>query len=182
MVLALWLMLPAYLPNPFAALFGGGRPIDNGKTMSDGRRILGDGKTYRGFFVGLIFGALAGLMQMQLLEKYPVLFGVELPTFGTGGSNTTILIFALAVGSLFGDMFMSFFKRRMGLKRGAPLPVIDQLDFVLGALIFAYLASPVWFAEQFTFKVIAVILIITPLLHLATNVVGYFIGVKKEPW
>jgi CDP-2,3-bis-(O-geranylgeranyl)-sn-glycerol synthase len=70
----------------------------------------------------------------------------------------------------------------MGLKRGAPLPVIDQLDFVMGALLFAYLASPYWFSEQFTFKIILVILIITPLLHLVTNIIGYFMGVKKEPW
>ncbi|MEL4305334.1 CDP-2,3-bis-(O-geranylgeranyl)-sn-glycerol synthase [Methanococcoides sp. LMO-2] len=182
MVLAVWLMLPAYLPNPFAAVFGGGRPIDGGKTMSDGRRILGDGKTFRGFFAGLICGTLAGLLQMRLIESYPVILGAQLPTFGTGGLNTTIVVFALAFGSLFGDMFMSFFKRRMGLKRGAPLPVVDQLDFVMGALIFAYLASPYWFSEQFTFKIILVILIITPLLHLVTNIIGYFMGVKKEPW
>lgn len=175
-------MLPAYLPNPFAALFGGGKTIDGGKNMPDGRRILGDGKTYRGFFAGLIFGALVGLLQMQFLVTNPTIFGVGLPTFGTGGSNTTIVIFALAFGSLFGDMFMSFFKRRMGLKRGAPLPVIDQLDFVFGAWVFAYIASPQWFTETFTASVVIVILVITPLLHLVTNVIGYFMGVKKEPW
>ncbi len=42
---ALWIMLPAYLPNPVAALCGGGTPIDNGKNYSDGKRIFGDGKT-----------------------------------------------------------------------------------------------------------------------------------------
>lgn len=26
------------------------------------------------------------------------------------------------------------------------------------------------------------ILIMTPLLHLTTNIIGYFAGVKKEPW
>ena len=49
---AFWIMLPAYLPNPVAAIFGGGTPIDLGKNFSDGKRVLGDGKTYR----GLIFG------------------------------------------------------------------------------------------------------------------------------
>ncbi|HQL60331.1 MAG TPA: CDP-archaeol synthase, partial [Methanoculleus sp.] len=43
-------MLPAYVPNSAAALFGGGTPIDSGRTFGDGRRIFGDGKTYRGFF------------------------------------------------------------------------------------------------------------------------------------
>ncbi len=45
---AMWLMLPAYIANPTAALFGGGMPIDFGKKYHDGQRILGDGKTFRG--------------------------------------------------------------------------------------------------------------------------------------
>ncbi len=65
-VKALWLMLPAYLPNSFAAVFGGGKPIDGGRTLKDGRRILGDGKTYRGLFSGIFFGVLAGSIQTWL--------------------------------------------------------------------------------------------------------------------
>ena len=45
-VVGLWVMLPAYLPNSFAAVFGGGRPIDGGKTMKDGRRILEIGRAH----------------------------------------------------------------------------------------------------------------------------------------
>ena len=39
-ILAVWLMLPAYIANPSAALFGGGKPIDGGRKFSDGRRDL----------------------------------------------------------------------------------------------------------------------------------------------
>ena len=53
---ALWAMLPAYVPNSAAAVFGGGTPIDFGKTCGDGRRIFGDGKTHRGFFGGVLCG------------------------------------------------------------------------------------------------------------------------------
>ena len=49
---AIWVMLPAYLPNNIAALTGGGMPVDLGKNWSDGKRILGDGKTIRGFAGG----------------------------------------------------------------------------------------------------------------------------------
>ena len=45
LIWALWIMLPAYVPNPVAALLGGGTPIDLRKNYSDGNRIFGDGKT-----------------------------------------------------------------------------------------------------------------------------------------
>ena len=45
---AIWAMLPAYIPNNVAVLAGGGRPIDGGRTLDDGNRALGDGKTWRG--------------------------------------------------------------------------------------------------------------------------------------
>ena len=40
--------MPAYLANTIAVLTGGKYPIDQGKTLADGNRILGDGKTWSG--------------------------------------------------------------------------------------------------------------------------------------
>ena len=182
LIIAVWLMLPAYIPSPLAAVFGGGKPLDGGKDLSDGRRILGDGKTYRGLISGIAFGMLAGLLQMYYLSKSTSVFSVELPSFADNGANDMVVIFALAFGSLFGDLFMSFFKRRLGLKRGAPMPVIDQLDFVFGAWLFTYIMAPTWFAAHFTASIVIVVLVLTPVLHLSTNIIGYFIGVKNEPW
>lgn len=182
MIIAVWLMLPAYVPNSMAAVFGGGRPIDGGRVLKDGQRILGDGKTYRGLFVGIACGVLLGLLQMALLNSLSEFTDISLPSFSYRGSHTIVILFSLASGSLFGDMFKSFFKRRFGMKRGASLPLVDQLDFVLGAWTFTYLSSPEWFLMNFNRNIMVTVLIITPLLHLTTNVVGYFIGVKKEPW
>ncbi|WP_345945462.1 CDP-2,3-bis-(O-geranylgeranyl)-sn-glycerol synthase [Methanosarcina sp. DH2] len=182
MIKAFWLMIPAYLPNPFAAVFGGGKPIDGGRTYKDGRRILGDGKTYRGLFSGIFCGFLAGCIEIWLGSKGFEIMGIEMPTFGPDYASALIVVFALASGALFGDMFKSFFKRRMGLKRGASLPLVDQLDFVVGAWVFTYLAAPEWFMSNFTTGIMLTVLIMTPLLHLTTNIIGYIIGVKKEPW
>lgn len=175
-------MIPAYLPNPFAAVFGGGKPIDGGRVLKDGRRLIGDGKTYRGFISGVFFGVLAGSIQIWLSSRGFEILGIEMPGFGPDYLSAFKVVFALASGALFGDMFKSFFKRRMGLKRGAPLPLVDQLDFVIGAWVFAYLVSPEWFVSNFTTGIILTILITTPLLHLTTNIVGYIAGIKKEPW
>lgn len=181
-IIAVWLMLPAYIPNSMAAVFGGGRPIDGGRVLKDGRRILGDGKTFRGLFAGVACGVLLGLLQMVLLTPASGLLHISLPSFSDSGSQTIVVLLSLASGSLFGDMFKSFFKRRLGMKRGASLPLVDQLDFVFGAWIFTYLSSPEWFTMHFTCNVIITVLIISPLLHLTTNIIGYLIGVKKEPW
>jgi CDP-2,3-bis-(O-geranylgeranyl)-sn-glycerol synthase len=175
-------MLPAYLPNSFAAVFGGGKPIDGGRTLKDGRRILGEGKTYRGLFSGIFFGFLAGSIQIWLNSSGFEILGIEMPAFGPNYPNALKVVFALACGSLFGDMFKSFFKRRMGMKRGASLPLVDQLDFVIGAWVFTYLIAPEWFMSNFTPQILITVLIISPVLHLTTNIIGYFTGIKKEPW
>ena len=59
-------MVPAYVPNPVAALCGGGTPIDFNRNYSDGRRILGDGKTYRGLVCGVLAGIAVGALQIWL--------------------------------------------------------------------------------------------------------------------
>jgi CDP-2,3-bis-(O-geranylgeranyl)-sn-glycerol synthase len=180
-IIAIWLMIPAYMSNPFAALLGGGTPIDLGKVLSDKRRILGDGKTYQGLFGGIVCGILIGIIQLLLLKSNLDIF-YNLPLFGQDLIDSFVIIISLSIGALLGDLIASFLKRRIGLKRGSSLPVIDQLDFVFGALILTYLTSPLWFLGHFTVNIIIAILIITPILHLTANIVGYLTGVKKEPW
>ena len=54
-------MIPALLPNSAAVLFGGGTPIDFGRSWR-GARILGDGKTWRGLFGGVFAGVIIGII------------------------------------------------------------------------------------------------------------------------
>ncbi len=175
LITAFWLMLPAYIPNNCAALFGGGTPLDRGRILQDGRRTLGDGKTFRGTFAGTVCGVLVGLLQNQIAPY------IGLPAFGSGFEQLPILL-ALSLGAMLGDIVAAFFKRRMGLQRGAPLFIIDQLDFVVGAWFFAILIAPDWFIKNFTTNTIIIILIMTPILHRASNIIGYKMGAKREPW
>ncbi len=175
LIIAIWLMLPSYIPNNVAALFGGGVPLDLGQTFQDGRRMLGDGKTLRGTAAGTICGVLAGLMQNAIAPTF------GLPSFGIGSSQIFVLL-GLSMGAMLGDIVAAFFKRRLGLKRGAPLFVIDQLDFVIGSWLLTMLLAPQWFWQNFTPQIILIVLIITPILHRLTNIIGYKIGAKREPW
>ncbi|MDN5358827.1 MAG: CDP-2,3-bis-(O-geranylgeranyl)-sn-glycerol synthase [Candidatus Diapherotrites archaeon] len=153
----LW-VIPAYIANS-AATFSKyvpwkRHPVDFGLVLGDGRRLLGDGKTFEGLFIGVLLGTAAGYIVFTP-------FGLPYNPF------------LISLGALLGDMVGSFAKRRIGLPRGDPAPVLDQLDFILGALA---LAGPFTAAET------AIIILITPLIHGAANIIGYFIGVKNEPW
>jgi CDP-2,3-bis-(O-geranylgeranyl)-sn-glycerol synthase len=104
-----------------------------------------------------------------------------LPTFGSGYEQIFILL-GLSLGAMLGDIVAAFFKRRMGLQRGAPLFIIDQLDFVIGAWLMILFIAPDWFMLHFTSTIILIVLIITPILHRVTNIIGYRMGAKREPW
>ncbi|WP_115864466.1 CDP-2,3-bis-(O-geranylgeranyl)-sn-glycerol synthase [Halorussus litoreus] len=172
---ALWAMLPAYVPNNAAVLAGGGSPIDAGRTWN-GRRLLGDGKTWRGTAIGTLAGAALALGLNAVAPEVSAAVGVDLPTFPLAAA------LALAAGAMLGDIAASFLKRRTGRERGASFPGLDQLDFVVFALLLAFLAAPSWFGEVFTVPVLVVVFVATPVLHLVTNGIAYALGLKNEPW
>jgi CDP-2,3-bis-(O-geranylgeranyl)-sn-glycerol synthase len=174
-VVAVWLMLPAYITNSSAALFGGKTPMDRGICWGK-NRLLGDGKTYEGLVKGISCGFLVGLGQHLFASGY-----VNLPSFGIF-PFFLVTLFCLSAGAMFGDLLGSFVKRRVGLTRGSPLPLVDQLDFVAGAWLLLFLFVREWFIEAFALEIILAVIVITPLLHLLTNYIGFKMGRKKVPW
>jgi CDP-2,3-bis-(O-geranylgeranyl)-sn-glycerol synthase len=166
-------MLPAYVPNPVAALLGGGTPIDLRKNYSDGNRIFGEGKTYRGLFYGILAGILTGLFLIWIDNRFPL---ASLP------QHTLLSVTLLATGALLGDLVKSFFKRRFGKERGTKWPVADQYDLVAGAFLLLLIGDPAWLFATVTLPVFLTVLIITPGLHRATNIIGYMFRIKEVPW
>ena len=155
---ALKFIFPAYCANGAPVLAGGGLPMDFGKNFLDGKRILGKNKTFRGFFFGLLIGGLVGLVEVGLFG-YPVLFSFVSP-----------------LGALIGDLAGAFLKRRLNISPGGLLPVIDQIDFVVGAVVFSLPLSIV------SWQLAVVVLMITPPIHLFTNYLAYRLKLKSNPW
>ena len=173
-IVAIWVMLPAYIPNNVAVLAGGGRPIDGGRTLKDGKRALGDGKTWR----GTAFGTAAGIAVALVLNQiHPfVSDSIAADPFPIAAAVS------LAFGAMLGDILASFLKRRTGRQRGASFPGVDQLDFVVVSLVLTAIVATGWFLETFTTPVIVAVLILTPILHVSTNMIAYALGLKDEPW
>ncbi|MEM2258745.1 MAG: CDP-2,3-bis-(O-geranylgeranyl)-sn-glycerol synthase [Candidatus Thermoplasmatota archaeon] len=166
---AIWLILPAYIANSSAVLLGGGKPIDFGKKWR-GKPILGEGKTWRGLAGGIICGVISGI----ILNKIWNLFGY--------GFSSFLIFLSLSFGALLGDIAKSFFKRRIGIARGKPLPVLDQIDFLIGAFFLTFILNKDWFLAHFTLLHILFLLFLTPFLHLVTNIIAYLLGLKDVPW
>ena len=155
---ALKFIFPAYCANGAPVLAGGGPPLDFGKNFLDGKRILGKNKTFRGFFFGWVIGILVGLVE-YLLFGYPLLFSVLSP-----------------LGALIGDLAGAFLKRRLNINPGGLFPIIDQVDFVGGALLFSLPLSMVYW------ELAIAVIMITPPIHLFTNFLAYKLKLKNNPW
>ena len=173
---AVYFMLPAYVANLSGLAFGGGTPVDGGKECKDGRRLIGNGVTWKGFQNGTIIGTLVGVV-LGIIGTFfgdlSVLTGgiIDLPVYGSVISGL-ILGFLMAFGALLGDLVGSFIKRRIGLQSGEPAPIMDQLDFVVGALILSLLVV------RISWKFFLIIAVLTIVLHLGSNIVAYLLGIK----
>jgi CDP-2,3-bis-(O-geranylgeranyl)-sn-glycerol synthase len=156
--------IPMYFANATPIIFHGKFPIDFGKKIGQ-QRIFGKGKTWVGFFSGVLGGLIAGSFFATI---FPGIFKL-IP-------NYFELIVLLSIGALFGDLVESFFKRRLGFESGELWLLADQLDFVVGGFLLSMLIR---FPEL---EVVVIILIVTVFAHMATNFAAYKMKLKKVPW
>lgn len=148
-ILAVWYILPAYFANMAPVVFGGGPPIDRGRNWIDGRRILGDHKTFRGLISGIVVGVVVGLIQLRPVQ------GV-----------------LLSAGAMAGDLMGSFIKRRLGIPPGGDAILLDHEGFLLFSILFCSWYDPLS-VEQIIF-----LIIITPILYEMTNFIARKLGLK----
>ena len=169
-ILSIIYVFPTYTANGtpvivYKILNGKTTPIDKGIIVWDGQRLLGDGKSIEGFISGVMVGSVTGLIINFLI---PHLY------------KNPIEYLLLSIGAMTGDLIGSFIKRRLKMERGAPFPIIDQTGFIIIALLLVWITIglPNWINLELIF----IILIITFILHIATNILAYMVGIKNKPW
>lgn len=175
--LALYLALPAFVANmlpvfatkmDFCSQLN--FPVDGGRKIF-GRRIFGANKSFRGLFVGTLGGAIVGGIQFFVETR-----GI----FAIGLFDTffEFLVFgALAgFGALVGDLAGSFLKRLLGVAPGRPFLPLDQIDYIIGYLLFT--------APLIAWDVPAVVflLVFVTLVNPLVNILGYVLRIKKTFW
>lgn len=168
---SLYFMLPAYVANTFPILIGQLFKLPGGKPINE--KLFGAHKTWRGFYTAY-FGAFAILVvqsYLQYLEPF-----AKISIFSYHDTNPLFYAFLFGIGAMTGDLIKSFFKRRVGIKPGQPWFPFDQLDLVIGALLFL---APFY---QLPGKNVLVLILLTPILHLLANVTAYLLKIKKVWW
>ena len=159
------LLAPMYAANSTAMLLGGKTPLDFGMKFM-GKQLFGNGKTWKGTFFGILGGTIAALIISLAFPGSNILFGANYVDFG----------FLLSSGAVIGDIAGSFVKRRLGIGSGQPAPLLDQTDFVFGALAFASLIYLPQLIE------LVAMLIVTIIAHRLVNVIAFKLKIKKVPW
>jgi len=166
-----WLLAPAGLANmmpilipriPFLA-----HPVDFGKKYL-GKRILGSHKLFHGFVVGTLGGVLGVYIQQWTFSFTQVISIIDYSAV-----NPWVLGSLLGFGALFGDSVKSFFKRQRGIKPGKSWMPFDQIDWVIGSLVFLsfymLVSLDIWLTGIILFFVV----------HILARFLGYKLGIVK---
>ncbi len=137
-------------------------PIDFGVSYR-GVRLTGDNKTWRGIVSGTLVAGLAAVLISQIVPETIVNDQV----FLTGT--------LLGLGALVGDAIESVFKRQMGKKPGTSWVPWDQVDYILGALLFVLPVAPLpaW-------AILTIALVYFP-GHFLFSYIGYKLRLKTTP-
>lgn len=166
---AFWFFLPAGVANMtpvfanYIPLLNRWRtPMDFGAKWHD-QRLLGDSKSWRGLAIGSLLAGVTATVVYGLVFKS----GLPLAAFGFG--------IMLGFGALLGDAVGSFFKRRLRIPPGRSWFPFDQLDYILGGLLFIYPFT------RLPLNIIVMIIVLYFGLHLLTGYIAYLLGLKNRP-
>jgi CDP-2,3-bis-(O-geranylgeranyl)-sn-glycerol synthase len=150
----------------------GKHPIDGGRTWR-GKPVLGPGKTWKGLAFGSLVGMLVATFQMFMFPLIP--WGISdvgldiLPM-------TPFIGLVIGLGAMLGDIAGSLAKRRLGITRGKPAPLLDQLDFIAGMFLMLAIFYPL------KWEWVIILLVMTPVLHLIANRIAYALKIRNVPY
>lgn len=147
-------------------------PIDAGQKIG-GIRIFGDHKTVRGFLTGTLAAIGTSYLLQIIFTQSSHLQAISPIDYSL--LNPIILGSLLGFGALFGDAVKSFFKRRVGVKPGQSWFIFDQLDYIIGGLLFSSLYI------QLDWLMYLSIIIVWFALHLLFTFIAYLAGLKSDP-
>lgn len=159
------------------------KPIDNGKTLRDGKRIFGDNKTIIGFISMIVICMITQVLYGFLCNALHIQYRNELYD-----NNYNSVYFNLMLGFLFGFAYMlfelpnSFIKRRIDIEAGKTKKnligylffVVDQIDSLFGVILVLYLFSNISIAKYFGYVALG------GLTHIIVNLILYKLKIRRN--
>lgn len=161
------------------------KPMDMGRNFTDGRRIFGDNKTWKGFLGYLVFNTIFSVIWGLLCSTA----GIDhLNFFYVDHDNT--LLFNILTGFLIGcgyalfELPNSFLKRRLDITPGKTISgfwkfffvFLDQADSVFGC------ALVVWLFYDLGIVLYLAYVLVGALTHIILNVLLYLAKLRKNPF
>lgn len=176
LLFVLWFFIPAGFANVVPILVAKlrwfeewNRPLDFGKKFRK-KRILGDHKTWRGLICGVVGGTALAMSPALFLTDFSFFHSYAWMLYGVFG----LYGFLLSLGALTGDAVKSFVKRQLHIPAGKPLLVFDQIDYILGAIVFTAWLVP------YTWKSVLLALGLWGGMSLVSSYIGYLLKFKKS--
>lgn len=176
--LAFWFFLPAGLANMFPVFAARLPVIRRWEYPMDfhfnirGKRVLGPHKTMRGLMTGIIVGVAIVWIQKKLYLNYESVRGFSVDY---SAISPIYLGALLGLGAILGDAVKSFFKRQANIASGESWLFFDQIDYIIGGIVFTY-----WYAPLTPVQYVYLVLIYF-VLHFVVNGAGYMLGLKRAP-
>lgn len=168
-----------------AALNRWKKPLDHGRCWSNGTRLLGNNKTYKG---------LAGMVGCTALSF--AAFGLVLDAFPSLTATASLYDFTyrgmlsnpLTTGALLGLAYIlaelpnSFVKRRLGIEPGKAgngrigqlFTLVDQADSVVGCLAVLLVVTPITWSDA------VALLCLATATHYIVNILLYHSGLRTQ--
>jgi len=161
------------------------RPIDDGRTMRDGRRIFGDNKTWKGLLGMVVLSALAGLALGALergtaAETLNLFYRDHLNTHAWSSLVGTLL----GLGYTLAELPNSFLKRRLGISPGRPPAGAAKVAFILGDQADSVLGCAIILAlvVGISAALFGAIIVVGAVTHLVLNLALYAFHLRRNPF
>jgi CDP-2,3-bis-(O-geranylgeranyl)-sn-glycerol synthase len=175
----IWFFLPAGLAN-MAPIFAAKLPLLNRLSFPldcyitfRNKRLFGSHKTVRGLMSGIVCGVLTAYLQVFLYIQIPLIRSFV--SIDYTAINPFLLGLLASLGALTGDALRSFFKRQRRIAPGKSWFPFDQIDYVIGGVVFTA------FYIQLTIWQYILLFVIWFLLHPVATLIGYWLKLKDSP-
>ena len=159
------------------------RPIDGGKILNDGKRVLGNNKTIIGFISMIIFNILAQLICGNIYKTLGISSSLELyQEFNNMWINNIIIGFLFGFAYMICEIPNSFVKRRLDINpgktdkgiKGIIFLVIDQIDSLIGVVLVLNIISDIGIIKSIMYVILGAF------THISINFILYKLKIRRN--